>query len=286
MKLARAPQTIYQLIDDKERLQDDNKQLRNDNERLQNLLSALHADPAPAPDPPQPAPPTESAWISRLPPSLAKDILIELAFLLTRHPTQRHPSERLRKFSDGIHVISPCVYRSIRSASLPYPSVSTLREFIAPQKAQVASVLAGGDELGGYLQKYRDDEHINDAEVPCVLAFDAAAVSSTGLSKQETAPGSCFAFIMLLLDHRLPNQLVRSISYEHGRMDANIRKMCEQLCRLLHEANFPCHFVATDGDSGMNEYHKKAYRIYMECRGDLKQIVGDVIARLRRWPMP
>jgi hypothetical protein len=112
--------------------------------------------------------------------------------------------------------------------------------------------LEGGEELTEYLQKYRETNELADRVVPCVMAFDAAAVSATGLATKGNCPGNVFAFMLLPLDHRLPDLLVKSIRWPTGRMDLDIRAKKDELVEVLHQNRFWSRFVETDGDSGMS----------------------------------
>jgi hypothetical protein len=49
---------------------------------------------------------------------------------------------------------------------------------------------------------------------------------------------------------------------------------------VLREHNFECHFVATDGDSGMSVCHMIAWRLYHDFGGELAKIVPALIQRL------
>jgi hypothetical protein len=271
MKLARAWRLIHQ----------QNSYIK----QLEALVRDGQPPATPAPPPvepviyesPPPSPP--------LPPLLAE--CIELARV---HPSQRRYSEAMRKFSYAIHAISPHAYRLARVAEFPLPSVTTLRDFIRTDKEIIIHALEGGSELTEYLQKYRQTTGLTNESVPCVLAFDAAAVSATGLTAKGNCPGNVFAFMLLPLDHRLPDLLVKSIRYKNGRMDPEIRARKDELVRILHENAFVCVFVATDGDSGMNRCHSIAWGMYRHLGGDFPTIVPalrDEWAKLKNWmPWP
>jgi hypothetical protein len=188
-----------------------------------------------------------------LPPLLAE--CVELAGF---DANQRRYSGAFRKLSYAIHAISAQAYRLVCVADFPFPSVTTLRDFIRHEKELILHALEGGEELTEYLQKSRETTGLTSQVVPCVMAFDAAAVSATGLATEGNSPGNVFAFMLLPLDHRLPDLLVKSIRWPTGRMDADIRAKKDELVDVLHQNGCECHFVATDGDSGMSGCHMMA----------------------------
>jgi hypothetical protein len=251
-------------------------------------LEAKSADCQPPPQPaPPPVQPVSCADPRPLPPLLAE--CVELAGV---EPNQRRYSDVFRKFSYAIHAISAQSYRLSRVAGFPFPSVTTLRDFIRHEKELIIQALEGGEELIEYLQKYRETTGLTDEVVPCVMAFDAAAVSATGLATKGNSPGNVFAFMLLPLDHRLPDLLVKSIRWPTGRMDADIRAKKDELVDVLLQNGFECHFVATDGDSGMSVCHMIAWRLYQDLSGDLTKLLPILIDRLTKlkkwmpWPIP
>jgi hypothetical protein len=74
--------------------------------------------------------------------------------------------------------------------------------------------------LPKYLMDYRIEHNIpDDFVVPAVLVFDATPVHSTGVGR---GLGSCFTFILLSLDHRLPNLVIKSMWYMSGEINQDI----------------------------------------------------------------
>jgi hypothetical protein len=251
-------------------------------------LEAKTADWQPPHEPePTPVQPVVCESLPPLPPLLA-----ECVALATGPANLRRYSDAFRKFSFAVHAISPQGYRLLRVAGYPFPSVTTLQDFIRHEKELIVNALEGGEELTGYLQKYRETTGLTNEVVPCVMAFDAAAVSATGLPTKGKSPGNVFAFMLLPLDHRLPDLLVKSIRWQTGRMDEHIRAKKDELVEVLQQNGFECHFVATDGDSGMRVCHLIAWRMYQDMGGDLRRIIPALIEKLVNlekwmpWPIP
>jgi hypothetical protein len=272
MKLARAWRLIHQ----------QNSYIK----RLEAILDAADSPPEPEPAP-SPVASVDCESSPPLPPLLA-----ECVALARLEPNQRRYTETMRKFAYAIHAISPQAYRLARVADFPLPSVTTLRTFIRTEKEVIIDALEGGPKFAQYLQTYRQTTGLTGERVPCVLAFDPAAVSATGLATKGNCPGNVFAFMLLPLDHRLPDLLVKSIRYENGRMTEEIRATKDELIQALTENGFDCFFVATDGDSGMNLCHLIAWRMYQGLGGDLRKIIPVLIQKLHQlktwmpWPIP
>jgi hypothetical protein len=113
-----------------------------------------------------------------------------------------------------------------------------------------------------YLQDYRKRENIfPDAMVPAVLGVDATPVSATGID-HNWSNESCLTFILLPVDHRLPGLPVQSTRYSSSEINQNIRDAHDVLLQVIKASRFLCHFVATDGDSGVNESHDAAFQKY------------------------
>jgi hypothetical protein len=137
---------------------------------------------------------------------LPRQLLTEFTELIGVPAHQRRYSEALLKVAYAFHAISPQAYRLVREIR-PLPSVTTLRTVFRADKAPVIKALSGG-ELNEYLQNWREVAKLAQTQIVCALAFDAAAVSSTGLSNEVGSSGSCFAFLLLRLDHRIAHWLV------------------------------------------------------------------------------
>ena len=239
MELARTWRIVYRL--------------RKEVERLNALLPASAASPTGAgltaprdlapsemviPNVERPAPHADSGVVCEKLPAemLPKQFLAEFAELAQVPANLRRYSLALRQFSYAFHAVSPHAYRLVRGI-LPLPSVTTLRiAFVVAKSAVIAAltggegsmeggglsngeVLSGFEALNSYLRKYRDSLHLPPVLIPCALAFDAAVVSSTGFSKEPTSAGSCFSFLLLPLDHRLPSLLIRSLRYKNGHIN-------------------------------------------------------------------
>jgi hypothetical protein len=68
--------------------------------------------------------------------------------------------------------------------------------------------------------------------------------------------------MLLPLDHRLPGLVVQSTTYSSGKINQNSRDARDVLLRVIKANRFLCHFVATDGDNGVNGCHDAAFQKY------------------------
>jgi hypothetical protein len=82
-----------------------------------------------------------------------------------------------------------------------------------------------------------------------------------------------FAFLMLPLDHRIPDLLVRSIVWPNGKMNPGILRMKKDLCQALRSCGFIPSFVATDRDNGMDAEHNRVFELYKNLHCSLNEIV-------------
>jgi hypothetical protein len=142
-----------------------------------------------------------------------------------------------------------------------------------------------------YLREYRHLHGIHPGLLlPCMLAFDATLVSSTGIKFSTLKPASCFAFLMLPLGHRLHGMLIRSIWHKTGRIDQGIRDRPDALTGVLTENNFKVGFVATDEDNGVDGRHREVYELYARLGDtDLSHIISFLTdngsRELENWPV-
>jgi hypothetical protein len=125
--------------------------------------------------------------------------------------------------------------------------------------------------------------------IPVCLACDATPVSSTGLLSKPGQPGSIFAAIALPLNHWYRDLIARSIIHEHGHLDPEIMGNPNEIHECLASRGFACHFLATDGDSGMNPRHTEAFDLYQHCNGNLEDALHIVTnggeQELDFWPI-
>jgi hypothetical protein len=211
--------------------------------------------------------------------SIPIQILQELTRQMPIDPKLRRFSSVLVTFSFSLHAVSARAYRQLREV-LPFPSSRRLQDLARPEKAMIAAAVdqeTGSAALPDYLRDYRIRYQLVDQRVLCTLAFDATSVTATGLPRKETDAGSSFAFLMLPLDHRYSNLLVRSIVRQNGKITDDIIFMKDELFRTLYECGFSCMFIATDGDNKMDAIHETMFRGYAQTRGDLGAIVAELI---------
>jgi hypothetical protein len=57
-------------------------------------------------------------------------------------------------------------------------------------------------------------------------------------------------------------------------MNAKVLQMKDECLGLLARNNLICHFVATDGDSGMNSSHDAAFDLYRVPHGSFADIIN------------
>jgi hypothetical protein len=206
------------------------------------------------------------------PPSIQEQFLGALCALAEVDANQREYPEFVKRICWMLRSLDPKSYRAWHEL-LPLPCETTLASYMREEKLAAASALSGEDALTEYLQAYRSGLHITNTAEPSVLAFDATAVSATGVRLTKKRTESCFAFLLLRLEHRLPHLLVKSLLWPKGKMNDDILKKKEELVRTLTANNVCCHFIATDGDSGMNELHNEAFPQYQMSNGILRDII-------------
>jgi hypothetical protein len=214
-------------------------------------------------------------------------ILQELTKQMPLDPTLRRFSSVMATFSFSLHAISARAYRQLREV-LPFPSPRRLQDLTRPAKAMIAAAVdekTGHAALPDSLRDYRAKCNLGNRQVFCTLAFDATSVTATGFPGKDS--GSSFAFLMLPLDHRDSNLLVRSIGRPRGKIADDIIAMKETLVGILSECGFSCIFIATDGDHRMDAAHEAMFLRDAGSGTDLGVIVAELIqAGDRILPLP
>jgi hypothetical protein len=247
--------------------------IERQNDEIRRLREAL-PDAPPAPTDPPPEPWAGPPPIIDTPHTLQQEIIQELLALDTTKPRGRRYSETLILFSFLLHTLSPKAYRCA-SEVLALPAESTIATRMACRKNDLSGAIRGTGPglLDLHLNRYRESQCIPPARpISCTLAFDAASVTSTGILTKPGQPGSVFSFLMLPLDHRQPDLLVRSVPHQHGHIDGDIMKVKTDITNGLLRTRFRCHFIATDGDPAMNPFHKKTFERWAQTNGNLEVI--------------
>jgi hypothetical protein len=251
---------------------------------IADLTAQIHPQVNPEPSPPN-VEPQENPEL----PTIQQRFLTELWELAPLPPCMRAYTEEMKKITWMLRALDPASYRAWGEL-LPIPCDTTLHSFMRDEKMKAASGLAGSGGLTEYLQDYRHDLKITDENEPCSLAFDAAAVSAIGVRLTKKRTECCFAFLLLPLDHRLPHLLIKSLLWRNGKMNDEIMEIRDELCQTLADNNFYCHFIATDGDSGMNELHSETFALYENSSGMIPDILAEVTHNgglpLSKWPIP
>jgi hypothetical protein len=113
--------------------------------------------------------------------------------------------------------------------------------------------------------------------VPAALAFDSTPVSSAGVNRPWKT-GSNFTFMLLPLDHRLPDAVLKSVKHPPGHINLGIRDLRDELLEIMKQNGFLCHFIATDGDNGVKGSHKAAFEKYAGLgETDIRAILAALI---------
>jgi hypothetical protein len=226
-------------------------------------------------------------------PPLEVRLLSEMSANIGVPANERQYSQGMKSVCYILYSLSAQAYRVAHHAFRVLPSATTLANFIREKKLATALALTGGEHLETYLQGYRTRQELTeDAVLPCVLAFDATPVTATGvvLDPKRKSQTSCFAFICLPLDHRFPHMLVRSEQRPTGKINPAVLQVKDTLCAALEANQFRCHFLATNGDSGMNDLHNVAFEGYRKSTGSLPEIVNALAGGqehgLVQWPIP
>jgi hypothetical protein len=183
---------------------------------------------------------------------IAHLLLKELVDLMDQDPHARRYSKMMCDFASGLHVISPKAY-DFACDTLPFPAVSTVLRRAEPEQIYVKEALGekGDIPLSKYLQDYSAMEKIPEEQmVPATLAFDATSVSLTGVN-QPWKTGSSFTFMLLSLDHRLPDAVLKYVKHPQGHIDLAILDLRDELLGIVKQNGFLCSFIATDGDNGV-----------------------------------
>jgi hypothetical protein len=174
------------------------------------------------------------------------------------------------KINDFIRSEREEILKCVTSASRSRPGVMGYRD-------ESMVKLLDRELLKKFLLEYRDMMGIREGVVVrCTLAFDATAATQTGLPKKGEASPSCFAFLLLPLDHSLPDLLLQSVAHNTGRIDETIVDLQEAIVDVMASANFECNIVATDGDKYMDRRHTEFFNIYQFCGGNLAYAVEKV----------
>jgi hypothetical protein len=94
--------------------------------------------------------------------------------------------------------------------------------------------------------------------------------------------------VLLPLDGKLDDLLLESFAHVSGRVDAFVRNEKDAICTFLEDQYFMVHFVATDGDTGMNRAHRDAFSKYEGVNASLGAIVAMLTETepLKLWPTP
>jgi hypothetical protein len=283
MKFMRFEKHVKNL---KQKIADRDKVLKRQGKLLAQYTRVVKAQPVPSEQTEtQPTPSTDN--ISSTGSKLQDKILDELRKLASSPPSGRRYSEEMLEFGYTLNAISAQAYRHLR-AVLPFPSARIVSERFKSDKETIAMVLreeADLTPLKNYLRDFRSREQMPEGLVKSTLAFDATSVTATGIGSSLKS-GSSFAYLLLPMDHRYPDLLIRSILRTDGKMKPDIIASKDKLCDALRECGFIPHFIATDGDNGMDKAHTDAFERYANMRGPLKSIV-EWLTRdgpLEGWP--
>jgi hypothetical protein len=243
---------------DNSRRVQDNERLIGENEKLAQRVARLSQHLPP----PAFAPPAPSVSLDDAPePSLAAQIINELIQLSSTAANGQSFSDSMIDLPEALSAISPRASRVLREV-FPFQSPRTLFSDLTPEKLVIGKALADSPDMNpliGYLFDYRAREGLLPETIGCTLAFDAAAVTATGLRAHPGKTASTFTFLLLPLDHRYPDLPLRSVPRIHGKINGDILKIKDQLLVGLMAAGFIPYFVATDGVGAVNPAYMRVF---------------------------
>jgi hypothetical protein len=113
-------------------------------------------------------------------------------------------------------------------------------------------------------------------------------VNSTDVN-QPWKTGSNFTFMLLPVDHRLPDPVLKSVKHPQGHIDLSIRDLRDEPLGIMKQNGFLCHFIVTDGDNGVEGSYKAAFEKYAglgetDIRAILAVLTNDGTEDLEHWP--
>jgi hypothetical protein len=226
-------------------------------------------------------------------------IIQELCLLDSRTTPNGHASNgnryspRLKDLCVATLSLSRKGYNLMREA-LPLPSERILSTHSKQIKAAIQKALKGERRaIDPYLQAYRKRLGIAENEVVYViLAHDATMVTETGLrerakdgetkqSQKRKVVEYCHTFLMLPLNRKYTDLVIRSMGRMNGNIGDDVIKEEDRLIAELEKHNFCVIGIATDGDTAVNARHEKFYN---ECHkgSTLHFDLAKLIPQLRR----
>jgi hypothetical protein len=146
--------------------------------------------------------------------------------------------------------------------------------------------------LAEYLAEYRLRHGVlADQLIPCNIADDTTSVAAPCIrtSPWKRGLGSALTFFMLPLDQMLPNLSLQTIAHWSGRIDEGILRPQDMFCQPFETSRFLCHFVASDGDTGVSLIQKGTFGRYEKL--DVNVSLLDVVKELTKtgppmkWPV-
>jgi hypothetical protein len=146
-------------------------------------------------------------------------LLNEINWRMDQAPRAPRHSNQMCDFAYGFLAISPKLF-AWASNIFPFPSDITVLGRAKTETIYVEKALGqkGQIPLSRYLQDYRVSERIPPGEmVPASLTFDATPISSTAIGKFHAQ--SNFAFMLLPLNHRLLDRVIKSVKHCQGHID-------------------------------------------------------------------
>jgi hypothetical protein len=162
----------------------------------------------------------------------------EINTLMDQAPPARRYSNQMCDFAYDFLAISP---KSFAWASnvFPFPSNTTVLESPKTETISVEKALGEQGQIPSsrYRNDYRVSEGIPPGEmVPVCLAFDATPISSTVIGKFHAQ--SNFELMLLSLNHRLPDRVIKSVKHVQGHIDQGIRDLREEFLEVLKTNGF------------------------------------------------
>ena len=200
------------------------------------------------------------------------EIMDELNKLKTVEPKSRRFSDKLYEYSFSLYLYSAKCYKFVLQ-TFPFPSVSSLYYHF-------------GDELNrnkDYIcnlkySKFLLDSYIEIFEIPsntpCIISGDATVASGNPMYKSIQKNGCVYLYLLQTIFPEIPVlpfhlKLNASSKFKHE----NFQDMM-YLKSVLEDLNLLCFCISTDGDNGIDHYHKQVFEDFDSFINDKNEVIA------------
>lgn len=201
-----------------------------------------------------------------------ESILKELSELEKIQPNLRKYSEKIYNYAFSLYLYSAKCFKFIHQ-SFPFPCVSSLYHHFGEDMNRHKEYICDLKYTKFLIDSYKEIFKISD-QFPVIISGDATVACSDPMFKSVPKFRHVYLYQLQVLFPNIP--VLPAYLKLHSQSNFTIENLKEMiyLQNIIEDLNLECLAFSTDGDTGIDEYHKHTFNSYDQFTNEKNEVIA------------